>query len=109
MEINYTKGNGHMAKIIDSATIYDGTSAKVLNVFSGEQVKIQGVGSGSYTLKGRLTSDGTFDAIATIKASDFSKKTQVTDDSVYCADVSGYSQITVTASGFDSIYATIIG
>lgn len=97
-----------MTRIIDSTTIYDGT-AKVLNVSGGEQVKIQGVGSGTYTLKGRLSADCAFDGIACLKASDLAKKTEVTDDSVYCADVSGYAQITVEADSFDKIYVTIIG
>lgn len=109
MQINYTKGNDDMTRIIDSTIIFDGSSAKILNVSGGEQVKIQGVGSGSYTLKGRLSSDCSFDAIAAIKASDFSKKTEIVDDSVWCADVSGYSQITVEADSFDKIYVTIVG
>lgn len=107
--INFTKGNDSMTKIIDSTVIYDGTTAQVLNVANGEQAKIQGVGSGTYTLKGRLSSDCAFDAICAIKASDFSKKTTVTDDAVWCADVSGYTQITVEADSFDKIYITIIG
>lgn len=108
MEINFTKGSNGMAKILNSTIIYDGT-ARIIDVCGGEQVKIQGVGSGTYTLKGRLSSDNSFDAIAAIKSSDFSKRTQITDDSVYCADVSGYSQITVTATSFEKIYVTIIG
>lgn len=97
-----------MTRIIDSTTIYDGTPA-ILDVNGGEQVKIQGVGSGTYTLRGRLSADCSFDDIAAIKSSDFTKRTEISDDSVWCADVSGYSQITVTADGFEKIYITIIG
>ena len=97
-----------MTRIIDSTIIYDGTPV-VLNVNGGEQVKMQGIGVGTYTLRGRLSSDCSFDDIAAIKSSDFSKKTNITDSSVWCADVSGYSQITVNAEGFERIYVTIIG
>ena len=109
MKINFTKGFDGMTRIINSTIIYDGTTAKIVDVSGGEQAKIQGVGSGTYTLRGRLSSECAFDDIATIKASDFSKKTEVSDDMVYCADVSGYSQITVDADSFDKIYVTIIG
>ena len=97
-----------MTRIIDSTIIYDGTPV-ILNVNGGEQVKMQGVGAGTYTLRGRLSSECSFDDIAAIKSSDFSKKTNKTDSSVWCADVSGYSQITVNAEGFEKIYVTIIG
>lgn len=97
-----------MTRIIDSTIIYDGTPV-VLNVNGGEQVKMQGIGIGTYTLRGRLSADCSFDDIAAIKSSDFSKKTNITDSSVWYADVSGYSQITVNAEGFEKIYVTIIG
>lgn len=97
-----------MTRIIESTTIYDGT-AKVLNVNGAEQCKIQGIGSGAYTLKGRLSSDMPFDAICAIKASDFAKKAEITDESVWTVDISGYSQITVEASGYNKIYVTLVG
>lgn len=103
------KGLKHMTRIITNTEIYDGTSAKILDVINGEQVKIQGVGAGSYTLKGRLSSDSAFDTICCIKVSDFSKATSITNTAVYSADVSGYSQITVEASDFDKVVAVIIG
>ena len=97
-----------MTRIIDSTIIYDGTPV-ILNVNGGEQVKMQGVGAGTYTLRGRLSSECSFDDIAAIKSSDFSKKTNITDSSVWCSDLSGYSQIIVNAEGFEKIYVTIIG
>ena len=98
-----------MAKVIANKDIYDGKDAFVLDVVNGEQVKIQGVGSGSYTLKGRLSPDCAFDSVCAIKVSDFSKKTEITDDSIWSADVSGFAQITVEAESFDKIVAVIIG
>ena len=103
------KGMRHMTRIITNTEIYDGTSPVVLDVLGGEQVKVQSVGTGTYTLKGRLSSNAQFDTICAIKVSDFSKKSEITDTAVYSADVSGYSQITVTASGVDKVIAVIIG
>lgn len=99
----------NMTRILWNDEIYDGTTAQVVDVVGAEQCKIQGVGSGSYTLKGRLSTTASFDTICTIKVSDFSKKSEITDTAVYSADVSGYSQVTVEASGLDSITAVLIG
>lgn len=105
----YTKGYDSMTRIIDAVTIYDGKTAKIVDVVGGEQVKIQAKGSGTYTLKGRLNPAYDFDDIAAIKSSDFNKTTTISDNSVWCADVSGYSQITVEADSVDEVFATIIG
>ena len=98
-----------MTRIINSTVIFNGTNPTILYVNGGEQVKIQGVGIGTYTLKGRLSSDCAFDEVCAIKASDFSTAKEITDGSVYNADVAGYYQITVEAAGFEKIYVTIIG
>lgn len=98
-----------MARIIDAEYIYEDGKAKVLNVMGGEQAKIQAVGSGTYTLKGRLSPDCEFDDIAAIKASDFIKSSTIEDESVWCADISGYAQVTVEAFDVDKVYITIIG
>lgn len=109
MEINFTKGMDSMTRIINSVAIYDGDESHIVDVCNGEQVKMQAVGSGTYTLKGRLVSDCDFDTICAIKSSDFNKSSTISDNSVWCADVSGYSQITVEADGVDKVYVTIIG
>lgn len=98
-----------MARIIYNDEIYDGSTAKVVNVIGAEQVKVQAIGTGTYSIKGRLNSDCPFDVICAIKASDFAKKSSITDSSVYNADVSGYAQITVEASGVDKVIAVLVG
>lgn len=94
---------------ISNVDIYDGTEAKIIDVINAEQVKTQAVGVGTYTIMGRLDANCPFDTICAIKASDFAKKSSITDTSVYNADVSGYAQITVEASGVDKIVAVLIG
>ena len=94
---------------ISSDYVYENGKAKVVDVIRGEQAKIQAIGSGTYSLKGRLSADCDFDDIALIKASDFVKSSTISDNSVWVADISGYSQITVEADGVDKIYMTIIG
>ena len=94
---------------MNSFVIFDGTESKVIEINQDEQIKIQGVGSGTYTIKGRLSSDCEWDTVCAIKASDFSKGTAISDTNIWIADVSGYSHITVEASGFTKIYATTIG
>lgn len=106
---NSTKGYDDMTRIIDSDMIFDGTEAKILSVNGGESVKIQGVGDGVYTLKGRLSNECEWDTICMVKASSFSKSSAVADTSVWFADVSGYTAITVENEGFTKIYATILG
>lgn len=98
-----------MTRIIDATTIYDGKESKIVDVFGGEQAKVQAKGVGTFTLKGRLNPSYDFDDIAAIKASDFNKTTAISDNSVWCADISGYSQITVEADGVDEVFVTIIG
>lgn len=109
MQRIYTKGYDSMTRIINATTIYDGKTAKIVDVVGGEQAKVQAKGSGTFTLKGRLSPDYDFDDIAAIKASDFNKTTIISDNSVWCADISGYSQITVEADSVDEVYVTIIG
>ena len=80
---------------------------------------IQGIPLGSVKIKipnvleyEKHLSSVVFKSIAEVSVKDiknFSKKTNITDSSVWCADVSGYSQITVNAEGFERIYVTIIG
>lgn len=98
-----------MTRILWNDEIYDGTTAKVVDVVGAEQIKVQAVGTGTYTVKGRLNSNAQFDTICAIKVSDFSTKSTISDTAIYTGDVSGYSQVTVDASGFDSITAALIG
>lgn len=94
---------------MNSFVIFDGTESKVIEINQDEQIKIQGVGSGTFTIKGRLSSDCEWDTICAIKASDFSKGATIVDNAIWMADVSGYSHITVEASGYTKIYVTTIG
>lgn len=98
-----------MTRNIYSKVIFENGTAEVLETYGAEQIKIQGIGSGTYTIKGRLSSDCEWDTVCAIKASDFSKGTVITDTNIWIADVSGYSHITVEASEFTKIYATTIG
>jgi hypothetical protein len=97
-----------MTRIITSEMLYD-AEPKVIDVVGGESVKMQAVGDGVFTLKGRLSNECEWDTICAIKASSFSKSSSIADTSVWFADVSGYSSITVENEGFTKIYATIIG
>lgn len=98
-----------MTRNIYSKVIFENGTAEVLETYGAEQIKIQGIGSGSYAIKGRLSSDCEWDTICAIKASDFSKGATIVDNAIWIADVSGYSHITVEASGYTKIYATILG
>lgn len=98
-----------MTRNIYSKVIFENGTAEVLETYGAEQIKIQGIGSGTYTIKGRLSADCAWDTICAIKASDFSKGSAVNDTSVWIADVSGYSHVTVSASGYTKIYATVLG
>lgn len=98
-----------MTRNIYSKVIFENGTAEVLETYGAEQIKIQGIGSGSYALKGRLSADCAWDSICVIKASDLSQNTTVSDTSVWVADISGYAHITVEASGFTKIYATVLG
>lgn len=98
-----------MTRNIYSKVIFENGTAEVLETYGAEQIKIQGIGSGTYTIKGRLSSDCAWDTICAIKASDFSKGGTIIDTSVWMADVSGYSHVTVNASGYTKIYATVLG
>lgn len=98
-----------MARIIHNGIIYDGTTAKEIVVYDSEQIKIQAKGTGSFVLKGKIAGSYSYDTIRLIKASDFSTRSTVTDTAVYVGDVSGYTNVTVEASGFDEIYCILIG
>lgn len=89
--------------------IYEDDKAKILSISRGEQIKLQGIGAGTYKLKGRLTVDCDFDDVCTVKANSLATVKEVSDTAVYIADISGYSQITVEAMGFDKIFATVVG
>lgn len=95
-------------KRLSSVAIYDGGESKIISVSSGEQVKLQAIGSGSATLRGRLNSECNWDSIALLKGNDFSKSDSINSTEVYMADCSGYTEITIEASGFVKIYATIL-
>lgn len=94
---------------ISSDYIYADSEAKILDVIRGEQVKLQAQGSGTYTLKGRLSAECDWDEICTLKASSLSTTRDMSDTAVYTADITGYSHITVAVNGFDKVYATVIG
>lgn len=96
-------------KKINSLVVFDGKEAKTIEISEGELVKVQGVGSGTCTIKGKLFEDCEWDNICAIKTSDFSKGTTISDTGVWVADISGYSYITVEASGYTKVYMTILG
>lgn len=98
-----------MTRTINAQPIWEGNRAKVIEIFGAETVKMQGVGSGTYSVKGRLSSDAEYDLISLVKASDFSVVPEVTDSGIYIGDVTGYRDITVEASGFDKIYCVTVG
>lgn len=109
MQEIFTKGRDDSMTRINSDFIYADSEAKIFEVMRGEQVKLQAQGSGTYTLKGRLSADCDWDEICTLKASSLSTTRDMSDTAVYTADVTGYSHITVDVTGFDKVYATIIG
>lgn len=94
---------------ISADYIFENDEAKILSISKGEQIKLQGIGSGTYKLKGRLSTDCAFDEICVVKATTLATTREVSDTSVYIADISGYAQITVEALGFDKIFATVVG
>lgn len=98
-----------MTTSIYSNTIYKNNKANVIETYGADQIKIQGIGSGTYTIKGRLSKNCEWDTVCAIKASDYSKGSIITDASIWIADIAGYSHVTVDASGFTEIYATILG
>lgn len=89
--------------------IFENDEAKIVDVINAEQIKVQAVGTGIYTVKGRLASDCEWDTICCIRARDFEKSSDISDTAVWIGDVSGYSAISVEATNFDKIYATLIG
>ena len=94
---------------INSLVIYDGIKTEVLNISDDETIKFQAIGSGTYSIKGKIANDCAWDDICAIKASDFETSLNINDNAVWIADVTGYSQITVEASGFDKIYCVTVG
>lgn len=80
--------------------------SKELRITTAQEMKIQGAGSGTYKIYGRLTSDGVAKPIVLINASTFDVTNTGTNDNIYICDVAGLHSIYADdISGVTKIYA----
>lgn len=89
--------------------IYSGGESEEWKVGMSREVKIQGVGSGTYTLLGKMTAEADFAPLQLISTADFSLSSSASDTNIYAADVAGLHSIKVVASGFDRVFACAYG
>lgn len=98
-----------MIKIVWRGYLYQNNKSPFIEVGNGQTLKLQGNGVGNAIVKGYLTSDSSPTPIALVRAKDLATRKKVLTDNIYSADVSGYEYITVTSTGFKSIYGVIYG
>lgn len=89
--------------------MYQNNKSPFIEVGNGQVLKLQGTGIGEAVVKGYLTSDSSPTTIALVKSKDLATRKKVLTDNIYSADVSGYEYITITSTGFKSIYGVIYG
>lgn len=76
---------------------------------SGSDIRIKASGTGSCKVVGKLTANGDYKTLSLVRLSDFEVVDTITDNEIYAADVSGlYSVSLANASGFTSVWATIL-
>ena len=98
-----------MAKYcVTNGNLYENGIATEMKVATGCDLRIQGVGSGEFTVMGKLTANGTAKPLAMIRMSDFQKVSSISDNEIYAGDVAGLYSITVEASGVTKVYASIL-
>lgn len=86
--------------------IYEQGESKDLFVEHAQEAKIQGTGSGSFKVYGRLTRDGEAKPLTLINASTFEMTDTGKGNEIYICDVSGLRCIYANeVSGMSRIYA----
>lgn len=98
-----------MIKTVWDGLLFTGRRTPFIEVLNGEYIKLQGTGTGTFTLYGVLGDDTKPSPIGLIRAKDLLRRKQGITDDVYMGDVSGYKYVYVVSSGFKKIYGKIYG
>ena len=98
-----------MIKIIWRGYLYQNNKSPFIEVGNGQVLKLQGTGAGEAVVKGYLASDCNPVNIGLIRSKDLAVRKKILTDNVYTADISGYEYVTVSSTGFKSVYGIIYG
>lgn len=96
-----------MITVFKTGRLFNGNEPSEWLVAAGREIKLQCIGSGTATLKGRVSEEAEWATIGLIKLSNFTIASSISDTEVYTADVSALHSVTVEASGFEAVEAVV--
>lgn len=97
-----------MAYCATNGNLYENGKTMELQVGIGADIKVQGSGTGSFQIVGKLTKNGAEKVLMLVNLSNFSTVDTIKTEDVYAGDVSGYYSVTVkNVSGVNKVWVTI--
>ena len=94
---------------VTNGDLYMNGVATEMRVVNSSDIRIQASGTGSCKLVGKLTANGEYKVLATVRLKDFTICESIKDNEIYAADATGLHSVTLQdVTGFDRVWVTVL-